>query len=122
MPLPSMLMLYVNDPTASAAFYAELLGAAPVEASPTFALFVLPRGLKLGLWSRHALQPEATPPGGSELALELSDEAAVEAQHAAWHAAGLRIAQAPTRMDFGYTCVALDPDGHRLRAYVLAAA
>lgn len=119
MPSPSMLMLYVDDPTASAAFYGDLLGAKPVEASSTFALFVLPKGLKLGLWSRHSLAPAATPPGGSELALELPDEAAVRAQHAAWREAGLRIAQAPTRMDFGYTCVAFDPDGHRLRAYVL---
>jgi catechol 2,3-dioxygenase-like lactoylglutathione lyase family enzyme len=120
MPTPSMLMLYVDNPTASAAFYADLLGASPVEASPTFALFVLPNGLKLGLWSRHTLAPTATPPGGSELCLEVADEAAVEARHAAWREAGLPIAQAPTRMDFGYTCVALDPDGHRLRAYVLA--
>jgi hypothetical protein len=29
----------------------------------------------------------------------------------------LKIAQAPTAMDFGMTFVALDPDGHRLRVF-----
>jgi hypothetical protein len=41
----------------------------------------------------------------------------VEATHTRWLALGLPIAQPPTRMDFGYTCVGLDPDGHRLRAF-----
>ena len=35
-----------------------------------------------------------------------------------WRAQGLRILQSITDMDFGRTFVALDPDGHRLRAYV----
>ena len=33
----------------------------------------------------------------------------------------LTIIQQPTRMEFGYTGMALDPDGHRLRLYCLAA-
>ena len=48
--------------------------------------------------------------------------AAVEAAHVRWSAQGAPIAQSPTRMDFGYTFVALDPDGHRLRAFAPAAA
>ena len=34
-----------------------------------------------------------------------------------WLARGLTLIQAPTKMEFGYTCMALDPDGHRLRLY-----
>ncbi len=30
---------------------------------------------------------------------------------------GLTLIQETTRMAFGYTCMALDPDGHRLRLY-----
>jgi len=30
---------------------------------------------------------------------------------------GLVIVQAPTEMDFGYTFVASDPDGYRLRVF-----
>ena len=33
-------------------------------------------------------------------------------------AAGVPIAQAPVALDFGYTFVGLDPDGHRLRMFV----
>jgi predicted enzyme related to lactoylglutathione lyase len=39
---------------------------------------------------------------------------------ARWQSFGARIAQPPTRMDFGFTGVALDPDGHRLRVFVPA--
>ena len=33
---PNFVILYVKDPSASAAFYADVLGRTPVEASPTF--------------------------------------------------------------------------------------
>ena len=39
MPDLSLVILYVDDPTASAAFYADLLGQPPAEQSPTFAMF-----------------------------------------------------------------------------------
>ncbi|WP_119152969.1 VOC family protein [Caldimonas tepidiphila] len=118
MSTPSFILLYVASPEASAAFYAGLLGRAPIEASPTFAMFALDKGLMLGLWERRGVEPAATAaPGGSELAWPVADDAAVEALHAAWRQRGLPIAQAPTRMDFGLTFVALDPDGHRLRVF-----
>jgi catechol 2,3-dioxygenase-like lactoylglutathione lyase family enzyme len=119
---PSMVILYVKDASASAAFYADLLGRAPVEASPNFAMFALPSGLKLGLWSREEVVPAVTaPPGGAELAITLPDADAVRAAHADWSRRKLPVAQPPTAMDFGYTCVALDPDGHRLRLFAPSA-
>jgi catechol 2,3-dioxygenase-like lactoylglutathione lyase family enzyme len=118
---PDFVLLYVDSPAASAAFYTDLLRCAPVESSPTFAMFVLASGLKLGLWARHTVEPAATGVGGGEIALLAADEEAVEATHADWRGRGIRIAQPPTRMDFGHTFVALDPDGHRLRVYALAA-
>ena len=39
---------------------------------------------------------------------------------ARWQAFGAEIAQPPMQMDFGFTAVALDPDGHRLRVFVPA--
>lgn len=60
----SLVILYVNDPPASAAFYASLLGQEPAEASPTFAMFALPSGAGLGLWFRHTVEPTATATGG----------------------------------------------------------
>lgn len=111
-------LLYVADVTASAAFYSGLLGTRPVEESPGFALFVLPSGLKLGLWKRTAVQPDVTAPaGGCEIAAAVEDEAEVDALHRDWAARGIAIAQDPTQMDFGFTFLALDPDGHRIRVF-----
>ncbi|XXZ32247.1 VOC family protein [Sorangium sp. So ce321] len=118
----NFVLLYVDDPAASAAFYASVLGRPPVEASPTFAMFALESGVMLGLWSRHTVEPAATAPGGGELAFTVADAAAVRATHAAWTERGLAIAQAPTQLDFGYTFVALDRDGHRLRVFAPGAA
>lgn len=119
---PNFLLLYVNDPSASAAFYRTLLGQTPIEASPTFALFALPSGVMLGLWSKHTVEPAAPASfGGSELAFKVDDASAVRAKHAEWVERGLTIAQPPTELDFGHTFVALDPDGHRLRVFAPAA-
>lgn len=115
---PNFFILYVDQPLASAAFYARLLGREAVEASPTFALFALESGVMLGLWSRHTVEPAATAgAGGSEVAFAVDSDATVDATHASWTAQGLPVLQAPARMDFGYTFVAQDPDGHRLRVF-----
>lgn len=112
------VLLPVASPDASARFYERLLQQPPVEASATFAMFALGGGLMLGLWARDGMQPAVTAqPGASELAFVQPDDAAVDALHARWAGDGVVIAQAPTRMDFGYTCVGVDPDGHRLRAF-----
>jgi catechol 2,3-dioxygenase-like lactoylglutathione lyase family enzyme len=122
MPEMNFAILYVDDATASATFYADLLGRPPVEASPTFAMFAMSSGVMLGLWSRQGVAPAPTAAaGGSEIAFAVDDAARVRALHADWRRRGLPIAQEPTAMDFGHTFVALDPDGHRLRVFAPAA-
>jgi catechol 2,3-dioxygenase-like lactoylglutathione lyase family enzyme len=122
MPDPNFVLLYVDNPPSSAAFYAGLLGKQPVESSPTFAMFALSSGVMLGLWSRKTVQPAATSAaGGGELAIAVADRDAVETTHVDWSKRGLKIAQVPTDMDFGRTFVALDPDGHRLRVFAPSA-
>lgn len=119
---PNFVILYVKDPSASAAFYADVLGRAPVEASPTFVMFALSTGVMLGLWLRDNVVPAAdAAPGGAELAITVPNADAVRATHADWSRRKLPIAQTPTAMDFGLTFVALDPDGHRLRVFAPAA-
>ena len=119
MPDFRLIVLYVDNPAVSAAFYADLLGRQPVESSANFAMFPLPP-LMLGLWSRREVEPAmAGSPGAMEIDFGVSDAHAVEACYADWKARGLSIAQEPTEMDFGYTFVALDPDGHRLRVMAL---
>ncbi len=123
MPNPSFIILYVDDPAASAGFYRDLLAREPVDASPTFAMFALDSGVMLGLWKHANVEPAASQKGGgSEVAFTVADAAEVDATHAGWRGRGLKIAQTPTDMDFGRTFVALDPDGHRLRVFAPAAA
>ncbi|MER9655481.1 VOC family protein [Mesorhizobium sp. M0152] len=118
---PNFVILYVDQPERSGAFYSALLGREPVESSPTFVLFVLDAGFKLGLWSRHTVEPAAAGAGGgAELVFQLHTPDAVDAAHADWSGRGLKVLQTPTDMDFGRTFVALDPDDHRLRVYWLS--
>lgn len=122
MPDPNFVILYVNDPAASAAFYQELLGRPPLDSSPTFAMFALREGAMLGLWSKHTVAPAIEcGGGGAEIAFTVEGAHAVDATHAQWRAQGLTILQTPTDMDFGRTFVALDPDRHRLRVFAPAA-
>ena len=119
-PDPSYILLYVESAAASAAFYGDLFGRPPVESSPGFALFVLGSGVKLGLWTRHTVEPVATGTGGGEIAIAVADMDTLHTVYADWVRRALPIAQPPTDMDFGRTFVALDPDGHRLRVFVPA--
>ena len=105
----NFVILYVEKPQASAAFYSALLQRPPIESSPTFALFAL-----------DVAPPAAGRGGASELAFTVADAAAVNQRHVDWSLRGLPILQAPTDMDFGRTFVALDPDGHRLRVFAPA--
>jgi predicted enzyme related to lactoylglutathione lyase len=115
---PDMNLLFVDNPAASAAFYAKLLDTEPLESSPTFAMFKLKNGTVLGLWSKHTAEPRPTAlGGGTELGFHVADRGEVERLHNGWKAMGLPILQEPVTMDFGYTFVALDPDQHRLRVF-----
>lgn len=115
MPDFRLIVLYVDNPAASAAFYADLLGQPPVDSSANFAMFAMPPAM-LGLWSRrHAEPAPSAAPGAMEIDFTVPNAQAVAACYADWKRRGLRIAQEPVEMDFGHTFVALDPDGHRLR-------
>lgn len=121
MPDPDHVLFYVHDPVASAALYARLLGHAAIEVSPTFALFITGAGLKLGLWARAGVEPAPTAEAGAgELGFAVPVAAEVDATHQTWSGYGLRSLQAPVDLDFGRTCVLLDPDGNRLRVLALA--
>lgn len=121
MTTPGMIILYVYHPQNSVAFYQRLLGQAPVEQSATFALFVLNNGFKLGMWSRQGVEPAATAGGGGgEICFMCEQPQQVDALYNRWREMGLTIAQAPRELDFGYSFVAQDPDGHRLRVYTLS--
>lgn len=121
MTTPNMTLLYVENPENSAAFYRRLLGQAPVELSPTFALFVLSNGLKLAMWSKNSVEPAATATGGGgEIGFMCELPQQVDVLYQRWSEQGLKMIQPPVTLDFGYSFVACDPDGHRLRVYSLS--
>lgn len=120
---PDFTILFVDQPLKSADFYQSLFQVDPVERSPTFVLFVLPTGLKMGLWSRHTAHPPVTSgSGASEICIKCDGAADVDRIYADWSGRGLRVLQTPVEMDFGYTFVVTDLDGHRLRVYAMTGA
>jgi catechol 2,3-dioxygenase-like lactoylglutathione lyase family enzyme len=114
------ILLAVADPARSATFYSSLLGIQPVENSPTFVLYVLPNGIKLGLWIKNEIEPAPRAAGGIEVCFSEHEFDAVRATFDDWKNKA-RIIQQPTEMDFGFTFVAEDPDGHRLRVFAPSA-
>jgi catechol 2,3-dioxygenase-like lactoylglutathione lyase family enzyme len=113
------LLLAVRDPLKSAELYSKLLGREPVEKAPTFVLYVLPTGLKIGLWLANEMEPKPNAAGGIEISFSEDSKEAVRATFEEWTKLGLTVLQEPTEMDFGFTFVVEDSDGHRLRPFVL---
>lgn len=116
----TLTILYVSDTARSAAFYTRLTGADPVEASPGFALFAFKSGSRLGLWRRDTVTPAVSAPAGAgEIDFLVADKSAVEVAYQDAVARGDTIAQVPMQLDFGFSTVLVDPDGHRVRIYQL---
>lgn len=115
---PDCLMLYVHSPAESVLFYRSLLGREPVEQSPNFAMFLLNDKTMLGLWAAHDVQPvSGQRGGGAEIGLTVATDNEVHAAVAAWKASGWPVLQPATALDFGFTAVTADPDGHRVRVF-----
>jgi predicted enzyme related to lactoylglutathione lyase len=112
----NLIVLYVEDPAASARFYEKLLDTPPAMSSPNFVSFTAPGGAMIGLWRKSTAKPAPTGSGAaSEVGFMLAGADAVADCYDRWKAAGVPIEQELTTLDFGPTFVANDPDGHRLR-------
>ncbi len=111
------VVLYVESVAESRKFYTGILGRAPAELSPTFLSYRLESGMVFELWERQKVQPAASLTGGTEIGFRVADEDSVKRLFENWRGKGISMAQPPTRMVFGLTFVALDPDGHRLRVF-----
>jgi catechol-2,3-dioxygenase len=118
MPNPNMILLFVEKPEASVKFYQNALGLKAIEESPTFALLPLNDSTMLGLWATVGAEPKVTSaPGAMEIAIQVEDRKTVDKLCVDWQTKSVIIAQSPTKLDFGYTFVGLDPDGHRIRVF-----
>ena len=119
---PSTIVLYVDNLAVSSTFYQDLLGIKANEASPTFHSFTLSNGMDLALKAKQALDLPADKNGSyGELAFTLDNKHKVNELFAEWQEKDMKIALPPTILPYGYTFVALDPDGNRLRVVSLGA-
>ncbi|MEO8529974.1 MAG: VOC family protein [Deltaproteobacteria bacterium] len=116
---PNLILLYVDDPTKSAAFYAGLFETKPASVFPTYAAFRFDNGLHLGLWSTSAKNFLSGGSGRrSEIAFMVPDADSVRGLHDRWTSAAVPIEQPLHTAVFGLTFVAIDLDGHRIRVCV----
>ncbi len=116
---PSAIVLYVDNLRVSSAFYQDLLGILSEEDSPTFHSFKLSNGMGLGLKAKHSVEPPTYENGSGELAFILDNNGEVNELFVEWQGKKISIAQSPTVVPYGYTFLALDPDGNRLRVVSL---
>jgi catechol 2,3-dioxygenase-like lactoylglutathione lyase family enzyme len=113
---PNSVILYVNDVDVSTKFYESIFGEKPIEAFPGFSVFSLKDGFILGLQTKHDIEPKPQPTfGGFELCLSDISIDEVDSIYSDFKARNVPMALTPTTLEFGYTFVALDPDGHRIR-------
>ncbi|WJZ03541.1 VOC family protein [Corynebacterium freiburgense] len=113
---PTSIILYVTDVNVSTEFYRAALDKEPVEIFQDFAIFALTNDVTIGLQTRSEIDPKAQgAPGSVELSMSYAKRNDVDTLHRRWSGLGFQIALAPTELEFGYTFVATDPDGHRLR-------
>lgn len=113
---PNSIILYVNDVVKSTEFYSGILESAPVEQYHEFSVFVLSENFILGLQAKSGIDPEPQPQfGGFELCMSDTTNQDVDTVYLKWRELNVKIIMKPTMLDFGYTFVAVDPDGHRLR-------
>lgn len=117
---PNAIVLYVENLESSSAFYQELLGLKVEEASPTFHSFKLSNGMSLGLKAKHSVVPPLEGKNGNgELAFIVDDHKTVEALFAEWQTKKVKMILTPSILPYGFTFVAVDLDGNRLRVVSL---
>ncbi|WP_195432996.1 VOC family protein [Morganella morganii] len=113
---PNSIILYVSDVEKSTRFYTRLLNAEPVEQYSEFSVFALSDDMILGLQAKSGIDPAPQPHiGGTEICMSDISNQEVDEIYRKWSELGVEIIMKPTMLDFGYTFVATDPDGHRLR-------
>lgn len=113
---PNSVILYVSDVEISTEFYNRVFSCQPVETFQDFSLYMLTEDFMLGLQQKDAIDPKAQKHfGGFELSFSDVGDQDVDRIYHEWKELGVEIELPPQKLDFGYTVVGKDPDGHRLR-------
>ncbi|MBL4829507.1 MAG: VOC family protein [Aliivibrio sp.] len=113
---PNSVIIYVSDVETSTKFYNRVFSSQPIESFKDFSLYMLTDGFMLGLQQKDAIEPKAQEHfGGFELSFSDVENKDVDRIYNEWVESGVDIELSPKKLDFGYTVVGKDPDGHRLR-------
>ncbi|PIT41410.1 VOC family protein [Snodgrassella alvi] len=113
---PNSVIVYVKDVDTSTEFYTKILGRPPINTYPGFAVFLLKDNFILGLQEPDKITPKAPNHyGGFELSFNDVTKNDVDEIYSTWKKLNVRNELEPQMLDFGYTFVGNDPDGHRLR-------
>lgn len=113
---PNSLIIYVDDVSLSTEFYRKILKSEPLETYEEFSVFALSTDFILGIQSRAGIDPKPQPHfGGFEICQSDVSRNDVDLMYQEWKTLGIEFELEPTDLEFGYTFVAIDPDGHRLR-------
>lgn len=113
---PNSIIIYAEDVNKSTDFYAKILKSEPLESYSEFSVFALSSDFILGIQSKAGIDPKPQAHfGGFEICMSDIDNDEVDKIYQQWCELNVQIEMPPTHLDFGYTFVALDPDGHRLR-------
>lgn len=116
MPPPNLFLIYVRDAEAATTFYCELFDVQPKFVSPRYVAFEVAPGVLFALWTGRSDHAVPATPRTCEVGLMIPGAAsAIDAIHARWAAAGVRVVQEPYDDVFGRTFVAADPDGNLIR-------
>lgn len=112
-------VLYVEDIETSKAFYSYVFDCEGHVLSPTFVSFTLNIGINIELKQlAQADQISKVTGGGTELSLIVKDSETLHHLFNQWQSKSVEFLQTPTKVVFGLSAVAVDPDGHRIRLFV----
>ena len=116
---PSAVVLYVENLEISSKFYQELFEIEPVEQSPAFHSFTLSNGMSIGLKAMHTVTPPVNKNGSGELVFIVDNNQKVDDLWLTWQKQEITILCPVAQEKYGYTFLAQDPDGNRLRVVSL---
>lgn len=113
---PNSIIIYVDNVSLSTEFYKKILKSSPLETYEEFSVFSLGADFILGIQAKAGIDPKPQPQfGGFEICMSDVTKSEVDVVYQEWKKLGVAFELEPTNLEFGYTFVAVDPDGHRLR-------
>ena len=115
-----LVVLYVEDLAKSKAFYEKLFNLEADVLSENYTSFPLSTGMRLSLWRNpEAKVEDQQGDARHELGVAVDSIQTVDTTYEQWQQKGVSFEQAPKQECYGYTFIANDLDGHRIRVFAM---